>query len=328
MLDFINNDVAFQDIPLGVYSALSLHVYGDDNSGSLPDGWSLFSSFKAADGYVGNCYVKNIFTTKTKFIIAHRGTVLSSAKDIIADIEVALGFIPDQLISVNNFILQVSKKVRDLYESKPDLLEYISITSTGHSLGAVLSDLCLINPLSFSITFENPGSAQLIWRQINSFPISSKDKTYLYNRVKASARTYQADVNIINTWAEQIGDVYYLTDLGYDYFDQNNDVDPKINTNYILNLCYLRYSLEQHRMNNINNYINASGTLEKKNYPVGPVNGYLAYLDNNRKSYWDGYSKIIWSEYQFVRDQFQNNKEKYFIYFYEQLSLTRQAVGC
>lgn len=326
MFDFICDVSAAQDIPLEVYSTLSLHVYGTDNLIALPEGWSLFSSFEASNGYAGNCYVKDIFTKNTKFIIAHRGTVLSSPVDIVADVEIALGFIPGQFASANDFTVQISEKVRDLYKHKLDLLQYTSITSTGHSLGAVLSDLCLINLLSFSITFENPGSSQLVWRQIDSFPIPSKDKMYLYNKVKASARVYLADVNVINTWAEQAGEVYYLADLGYDYFLGKNDPDPKINTSYILNFCYLGYSFEQHRMNNINNYISAGGAVERKNYPVGPTNGYLAYLDSSRQNYWDNYCKIIWSEYEFIRQQFQDDEEKYAIYFYEQLSLVRQAV--
>src|SRR5262249_11426191 len=136
---------------------LSLKIY--DQGHFIPPGWDLLHSYEdGGTGYRGACYTRNLLTKNAQMIIVHRGTVLN-IPNIIGDIEIAMGKIPFQIGSIEPMIMSAIEKLNKIYRvGQPDgdveMLKYLQVISTGHSMGAILADYFALGSLG-SITFEN-----------------------------------------------------------------------------------------------------------------------------------------------------------------------------
>lgn len=171
----------------------------------------------ARGGYFGRAY----FNTKTHhLIIAHRGTDLNvkinestlnqisiaiddgrfwdMIKDMDDDYDIFHGKIPLQQFEAAQYFVQKAKKsYLEKYKKEPTIIH------TGHSLGAVLAELCAVKYNSKAITFESPGSKPLALQLIDnpSVDLGEVDIT-----------TYNAEPNQINTLHEHLGKVIPLYD--------------------------------------------------------------------------------------------------------------------
>ena len=144
-------------IMLSEYAAFSSIAYGE--SVPVPDGWNLFlqstdcSGVNQSLGYFGLAYIKE-YTDDTSeqkniaIIISHRGTILSwghpftSIEEFIQDIEIAMGECPAQLTeSALPFCQAVIDRIKTQYPKPYNGYGDVNISHTGHSLGAVLSDI-------------------------------------------------------------------------------------------------------------------------------------------------------------------------------------------
>jgi hypothetical protein len=143
-----------------------------------------------------------IATVGTNFTINKQGFC-----DIIDDIHIVSGKIVPKFADVKNFVDQLIKVV-----GKEKLNEYKIIT-TGHSLGAVLSDMTAVYAKSKglnvaeSITFDNPGSKPIIENLLKQTPFSNLTTNGLKNEI--NFETYTSTPNIVNTCNEQIGTHYF-----------------------------------------------------------------------------------------------------------------------
>lgn len=312
----------------------SMHVY--DDTTPPPEGWTILYSHHGDDGYKGNIYVKDLLTTNAKVIVAHRGTVLTEAGDIRNDIQVAKGKIPGQCETMLWNMNQEGFRLLDaVYDEDPDYhpvedptspddpepnpkRKFISYASTGHSLGAVLSDCySALNRCAFpSFTFENPGSkpaVQKILIDLLSLPVDMVLE--LMNEMYQICFAYQAGVNIVNTCNEQVGKVFQLK-LPVNYYVTGAEMPlpDEISVLYYLNLYYLCYSLrDQHKIENIYNHIKSDGDMIYVNeFPYGCNGGYAAYLDlQSREEYWKNYILICWDTNAEVKLRFLNDFERY-----------------
>jgi len=168
-------------------------------------------------GYFGRAY----FNKKNKqIIIAHRGTDLdikineltanqisialeednlwNIIKDMDDDYDILNGEIPmQQFEAAQHFVQEVKEAYKKQYNSEPKIIH------TGHSLGAVLAELCAVKDDTKAITFESPGSKPLAAQLVDSEAL---------NIDGADITSYNAEPNQINTLHEHLGKVVPLYD--------------------------------------------------------------------------------------------------------------------
>lgn len=186
----------------------------DDEKGKLIS--YLAVKAVAGGGYYGQAYIER---STNQVIIAHRGTdnlieafvgtqkvdiktgrrLWSMVKDLDDDYEIYSGKIPrDQFLQARSFTQKVKRTYVSEHGKEPEIIH------TGHSLGAVLAELCAVADGSQAVTFESPGTAPLIKDLENV--ISSFDYEQ-YDPSQTSITIYNAEPNSINTLHQQSGEV-------------------------------------------------------------------------------------------------------------------------
>jgi len=123
--------------------------------------------------------------------------VLDLIKDLDDDIDIFQGRIPKQQFEAAQYFTKVAKeKYIQQYNSEPTLIH------TGHSLGAVLAELCALTDDCKAVTFESPGTKPMV---------DQLDVENL-NLAKADITSYNAAPNKINSLHEHLGTVIPLYD--------------------------------------------------------------------------------------------------------------------
>jgi len=311
------------------YAALALDVYRDNDRPALPPGWRLYQDFSLqddTDGYFGACYLLNNNAAQNShhidaIVFAHRGTVLS-IDDMLADVTLALGHVPDQYIVAREFVDRTLEKIKKDYPDEPLDIHRI-LTHTGHSLGAILSDVMCATGFKkhniagvTSITFENPGSKPIL----NHMAKEGKILSNALEHTVQHCQIHQTHYNIVNTSNEQVNNVRYMN-IPFD-FDVGGGPITDIPSEYYANLYYLMsYSIDQHRMRHIYNYLASEGELfATSSWPYGFENGYNAYRGMGydglpHTDYWDKYIKICWESHRDIRDKYNHQYQSYHAHF-------------
>lgn len=171
-------------------------------------------------GYYGQAYLDRSSNT---LIIAHRGTdnlintftegsgndkdlgsrLLEMVRDLDDDYEIFSGKIPrEQFMEAQKF----TKKAKQTYTKQ--FGEAPKVVHTGHSLGAVLAELCAVSEHGEAITFESPGTAPLI-KELEDLTFGAFEYKK-FDPKKANITTYNAEPNSINTLHQHIGKVIPL----------------------------------------------------------------------------------------------------------------------
>ena len=156
-----------------IFTNIAYDVYDDKKFSAkienMPEGWELLarSNTDASTSHFSYKACAFINHNTQELLIAHAGTDLKHGKDIIDDFWLWQGsHIPYKMSSIKSFIEKIEEKV-----GKEDIKNY-KIETTGHSLGAILSDLCAVElkskklEVTKSTTFENPGSKKVIEKAI------------------------------------------------------------------------------------------------------------------------------------------------------------------
>lgn len=209
-------------IPPRDHALLSQAAYAD--GGELPQelkdkGWRIMRIGQTDTGYFGVAYVND---RTNEVVIAHRGTnpdvgdvvdglvmaspvglgsaivsdvfgienplragmraigINSNGNDFDDDAQLALHRAPDQFHESQAFVRSVMSQVQS-----SDYAGY-TVSHTGHSLGAVLADLHGAQHGQSAITFDNPGSKEIL-----------DNMNVLYDREKHIS--YQSHPNLVNT---------------------------------------------------------------------------------------------------------------------------------
>lgn len=165
-------------------------------------------------GYFGRAYIHH---KKNVLIITHRGTdfdrkefkkeksswkqtintLMPTLKDIDDDYAIFKGEVPQQQFeAAENFTQQAISKYTQEYNHEPKVIH------TGHSLGAVLAELCAAKHGRQAITFESPGSKPMIQQLLGKN----------VNWKKLDITSYNAEPNKINSVHEHVGTVIPLYD--------------------------------------------------------------------------------------------------------------------
>lgn len=306
-------------------AALALDVYRGDDRPPLPHGWRIYLDYKPSPddkGYFGACYIKefdmlNIGKILTDIVFAHRGTILST-KDLIADLSLALGEVPDQYTNAKKFYDDTVVKLKESYPTIAHSIESI-ITQVGHSLGAIIAEIICAATFYIetlltrrAVSFESPGSKQMIESMI-------KKKSLPPNALEIAKKNcyiIQTHVNIINACNEQVNDVNTL-DIPFDYKVSYGPISI-LPSEYFENYYYIiGYSLlDQHKIQHIYNYLKKEGKPSfAGQWPFGFESGYSHYKKLGLDQYWNLYIRICWNTNPFVRWEYGYVYDNYYNYF-------------
>jgi lipase (class 3) len=192
------------------------------NEEEKKDGLIGYLAMKAitTGGYYGQAYLDR---TTNEVIIAHRGTenlieafsegqdasqkvgtkIWNLVKDLDDDYEIYAGKIPrQQFLEAQVF----TKKVKNTYQK--EFKKEPKIVHTGHSLGAVLAELCAVTDNCKAITFESPGTAPLL-EELESLSFGKFDYKS-FDSKKADITSYNVEPNQVNTLHQHLGHVIPL----------------------------------------------------------------------------------------------------------------------
>lgn len=232
------------------------------------DKWGKLAGTVAFDllstgGYYGRAYISK---NKKEIIIAHRGTNLAPevfensqkegvqmgwedflhfVKDLDDDLAIYKGELPsEQFQLARQFIRQIQRDYHTEYKRSP------KISHTGHSLGAVLAELCAVRDSVSAVTFESPGSLPLVKKLlIEDFetPVSN-------------ILTYNAAPNAVNSVNPPTGKVVRL----YPPFQlEALPPDPNLAAEK-LDDYYLQFTAEQHTLDKLLSQFNSNTGRPKK----------------------------------------------------------------
>lgn len=201
------------------YALMSQAAYA--NGGELPPalrdrGWKVLRGGETDTGYFGVAYVNDL---TREVVIAHRGTnpdlsdvaeglavvnpmtgamvrlsrplarkigINADGSDFDDDAMIAIGRAPDQYAESRPFVQSVQTQMEA--SGRADYL----VTHTGHSLGGALADLHAAGAGQRAITFDNPGTQEILAHLRRSY-----DKTQHI--------TYQSHPNLVNQTNTQAG---------------------------------------------------------------------------------------------------------------------------
>jgi len=186
-------------------------------------GWEVFakssdSPESSAYQYKAVCFINK---HTQEIVIANAGTKPTNLWDLVDDVllaKVQIGTItlknakvPYKMESIKSFIDNIQKK---LVEDGEDPTSYQYSTS-GHSLGGVLSDLCAGELISRdlnvtkAVSFESPGSRPVIEAAIQNKCFSGNVSIEALTQ-KVEFSTYTERPNFINSCNDAIGKVHIL----------------------------------------------------------------------------------------------------------------------
>ncbi|GEM_PF-3304246 len=177
-----------------MYALLSLNVY-DNPQNNLPTGWKEFTfngvPLIPSDDFYAFPYIN---TTLKKIIIAFRGT-LTLENYVKEDIEIVFNNLPPSFVSYAVPFVDAVKA--EAIQQYPDF----EISFTGHSLGAILAELCAAKYKKQAVTFESPGSGTMIDELVKKAQLSLETPTLAAKNIIS----YQAAISSINRHNPYLG---------------------------------------------------------------------------------------------------------------------------
>ncbi len=274
-----------------IYAVLSDNVYYNPTN-NLPSEWKPFSGTFAplnpSDDFYAFAYIS---MSLKKIIIAFRGSDIwkNYAAD---DIEIFFKMVPSLFLSKAIPFVEVVN--REIIRQCPDF----EISFTGHSLGAVLAELCAAKYSKKAVTFESPGSGGMI------VDLALKGQLPLGAPVNAAANifSYQAAISAINRYNAYLGTRYRLyPDLTYpdspivlNSVNLAGVVDDRCDPNdQPTHTHFIQYSRHQHQMKNLlTQFDPEEGAFVYSEYPVPVKSGYAYAFDtwlnyDENSYYWD-----------------------------------------
>lgn len=173
----------------------------------LPEGWSVITDSNKLDLSNNGFYGITFHNKNTKeVVIAFSGTSFDKPldgaiwQDMKSNYQILIKKeVPTQFDAAKEFVTQSLAKIPDT--------ENTSVTLTGHSLGAALSDLATYELMLTgynnvkAVNFDNPGSKPIIEQMLHKHGLE-------IDNIKVDIEQYESKPTIINTWNTQVGTVY------------------------------------------------------------------------------------------------------------------------
>ncbi|MBY0580837.1 MAG: hypothetical protein K2P53_04060 [Rickettsiales bacterium] len=212
--NIIANDQALTTLQY-ISAKLSLEVYGD-SGGSLPSGWITLITSSDKDvpdaAKEGHYYGKAYKDSNNNIIIAHRGTQVTYG-DLCNDYFMWLNSVPGEYNSAVAFIDYVVNH----YLCTNGITD-AQVSLTGHSLGAALAELTAAHFHFPAITFESPGTYEIMKNNAHgidlgdvcSFTLEKHTYTFTdadFKYVDKSVVSYLSAPNIVNSMSNHIGSI-------------------------------------------------------------------------------------------------------------------------
>lgn len=176
---------------------------------SIPEGWELLKTSNDIEATKAYAYKAAVFINREtkELLFANSGTDVKSPNDLRDDAKLIWHNVPNKLSSIKALIREVKE------ELGAENISGYKVESAGHSLGAVLSDLCglELKAQGFSngdkkiksTTFDSPGSKAIVEQALAedefSYTMVSDDIGY---------DVYNARPNFINSLNQQSGGVH------------------------------------------------------------------------------------------------------------------------
>ena len=142
--------------------------------------------------------------------VSTAGTVPTDIYDLYDDMLIGLGKVPTKIEPLKDMVT----KVMDLLKDQDGSAEYTFSTS-GHSLGSVISDLTLAEiqsrggKIDKSTTFENPGSKIVMEKAIKD-GLFTGDVELSAEELSTHSEIYNSRPNVINQACEQLGKTHLV----------------------------------------------------------------------------------------------------------------------
>ena len=269
-----------------IYAVLSNNIYNDPQTMQpLPDNWKElpFPTPTASDvNFHAATYIN---VPLKKIIIVFRGTVTVENKIREDLFEIAMDNAPHLFTSnVLPFVDAVTAKASREY---PDF----EISFTGHSLGAILAELCVAKYMKLAITFESPGSGKMIIDMANKNQLPLDTMAI----IKRNIFSYQAAISLINRKNSYFGTRIRL----YPSFDSSapTSIPPLASNCGTLDIptpgIFWEYSYQQHRMKSLlDQFDPVEGAMVYSEYPFSEESGFLFSFNtwinyDKNPYYWD-----------------------------------------
>lgn len=179
-----------------------------DGNQLVGSGWEILTASCNNISTFENGYKAVAFINReTKVVhIASAGTK-ADINDLWDDALITFHYTPNKIVTLKKFVDEIIEKIGGIEKAT----EYVFDTS-GHSLGAIVSDLTGVElhsrNLNFnkSVTFDSPGSEDVIKYAIKQDLFTGKVITPIEELAKHS-EVYNAKPNIINTTNKHLGGV-------------------------------------------------------------------------------------------------------------------------
>lgn len=292
--------------------------YPGQNTNDIPEGFAVLDECPEEFqwwGYFGKSYFKINKETKTiDFIIAHRGTdnnfgIVEDAKLWLAEV------LPAQYAEgAKPFMQQTIKKMQDIVARENDLAGFtINYQVTGHSLGAALGELTMIDSAQGNILDEKGQPIKMTGFLVENpgVPYETEQKILDANQSKGEVVPEEEIGNyicentvLLNNRPDAINTLF-PTPSNYQYrLDIDNREYPRflgIPLPLLPSLFYYAYPYSfnvVHPDANIVTYLKANGSDSLKNlgpWPYGLMRGFHQWENYGLNTkYWDGYLKQLW----------------------------------
>lgn len=255
-------------------------------------------------GYFGAMYWLKTGKNDGVVIFAHRGTATWSG--LAEDSKILFQRCFSQLFEAADFYSDCLRSIAPEFcnpgEDVYDMFRRISIYHTGHSMGAVISDV-MSSIYDFSdgaYNFENPGSKKIFERfkpEITTIPpyVNPGDPNKCFQ--------LQSFPSMINTCNEQMGQIYRFSSrkINYDFLTDRLLLLPKkIGCDVWENLAwYLRYSIQNHEIKDIADMLAAGdGHISSETSNIhGFQEGHKSLFELPKyHEFWEGLFEKIWEQ--------------------------------